>query len=53
MTKKPVTTRGKKQKGREKLGEGAIRKMGKQGEIVTKPKPAEVRDTQEERDKDE
>ena len=31
---------------REKVGEGAIRKMGKQREIVTKSKPAEVRDTQ-------
>ena len=33
--------------GREKIGEGAIKKMGKQGEIATKPKPVEVRDTQE------
>ena len=30
---------------REKLGEGAIRKMGKQREIATKLKPVEVRDT--------
>ena len=32
---------------REKLDEAAIRKMGKHGEIDTKPKPVEVRDTQE------
>ena len=33
--------------GREKVGEGAIRKMEKQGEIATKLKPVEVKDTQE------
>ena len=33
--------------GREKVGEGASRKMGTQGEIATKPKPVEERDTQE------
>ena len=33
--------------GKEKVGEGAIRKMGKKVEIATKPKPVEVRDTQE------
>ena len=32
---------------REKVGEGAIRKMGKQGGIAIKPKPVQLRDTQE------
>ena len=32
--------------GREKVGEGAIRKMGTQGEIATKPKPMEEKDAQ-------
>ena len=31
---------------REKVGEGAIRKRRTQGEIATKPKPAELKDTQ-------
>ena len=33
--------------GRKKVGEGAIRKVGTQGEIATKPKQVEVRDIQE------
>ena len=33
--------------GRDKMGEGAIRKMRKQGEIATKPKLVEVKDSQE------
>ena len=31
--------------GREKVGKGVIRKMGTQGEISTKLKPAMVKDT--------
>ena len=31
--------------GREKVGKGAIWKMGTQGEIASKPKPAEEKDT--------
>ena len=33
--------------GRVKVGEGSIRKIGKQGEVAIKPKPVEVRNTQE------
>ena len=35
--------------GRDKVSEGAIRKIGKQGEIPTKPKPMEKKDTQKKR----
>ena len=35
--------------GRENVGEGAIKKMGTQGEIATKPKPVEEKNTQKKR----
>ena len=35
------------EKDREKLGEGAIWKMGTQGKIITKPKTVVERDLQE------
>ena len=38
--------------GREKIGKEAIRKMGKQGEIVTKSKIVEVRNTQKTKKKE-
>ena len=37
--------------GREKLGKEAIRKMETQGEIATKPKPVEEKDTQKKKNK--
>ena len=37
---------------REKVGEGAIRKIEAQGEIATKAKPAEEKDTQKKRNKE-
>ena len=38
--------------GREKVGEGAIKKMGTQEEIATKLKPVEEKDTQKKRNKE-